>query len=82
MAAISQTPSVTQIAFACCPANQNPLAALKQRIALVQLLAQAAGLTDCSQKVQSIPHWVRLIRGALCAGVVRRGSAKLEFSFG
>jgi hypothetical protein len=45
MAAISKTPSVSQIiAFARCPANQNPLAALKQRIALVHPLAQAAGL--------------------------------------
>jgi hypothetical protein len=45
MAAISKTPSISQmIDFARCPANQNPLAALKQRIALVHPLAQAAGL--------------------------------------
>jgi len=45
MAAISKTPSISQmIALARCPANPNPLAALKQRIALVHPLAQAAGL--------------------------------------
>jgi hypothetical protein len=45
MAAISKAPSSSQTtALRCCPASQNPLAALKQRIALVHPLAQAAGL--------------------------------------
>jgi hypothetical protein len=35
-----------QIAFPRCPASQNPLAALKQRTALVRPLAQAAGLLN------------------------------------
>jgi len=44
MAAISKAPSTSQVtARRCCPASQNPLAALKQRIALVHPLAQAAG---------------------------------------
>jgi hypothetical protein len=45
IATTSATPRATQqIAFPRCPANQNPLAALKQRTALVHPLAQAAGL--------------------------------------
>jgi hypothetical protein len=36
--------TLQQIALPCDPANQNPLAALKQRIALVQPLTKAPGL--------------------------------------
>lgn len=45
MASTSTAPSTTQqIALPRSPANQNPLAALKQRIALDDPLAHAAGL--------------------------------------
>jgi hypothetical protein len=45
IATISTTPSTSQtIAFPRCPANQKPLAALKQRTALVHPLVHAAGL--------------------------------------
>ena len=44
MADTSTTPSTAQqIAFLCSRANQYPLAALKQRIALVHPLAHAPG---------------------------------------
>jgi hypothetical protein len=38
--------TIQQNAFPRCPASQNPLAALKQRTALVHPLAQAAGLLN------------------------------------
>ena len=45
MAATSTPPrAAQQIALRCSPANQYPVAALKQRIALVHPLAHAAGL--------------------------------------
>jgi hypothetical protein len=39
-----------QIDFLCSPANQNPLAALKQRIALVHPLAHAPGFASILRK--------------------------------
>jgi hypothetical protein len=47
MADTSTAPSTAQqIALLCSPANQYPLAALKQRIALVHPLAHAPGLAS------------------------------------
>ena len=45
-----------QIARLCSPANQNPDAALKQRVALVHPLAQAAGLLNICNTFIS-PHF-------------------------
>ena len=47
MAATSTAPNATQkIALLCSPASQYPLAALKQRMALVHPLAHAVGLAS------------------------------------
>jgi AmiR/NasT family two-component response regulator len=52
MAATSVAPSaIQQIARRRSPANQKPVAALKQRIALVHPLAQAAGLLIISRSL-------------------------------
>jgi hypothetical protein len=61
MAAISKTPSISQMmALACCRANQNPLEALKQRIALVHPLAQAAGLLIVlKMSMECLPVYLR-----------------------
>ena len=49
IAATSTAPSATQqIALRCSPATQKPMAALKQRMALVHPLANAAGLLNIS----------------------------------
>src|SRR5882724_6279775 len=57
IARTSTTPiTIQMIALTCSPANQNPLAALKQRIALVHPLTNAPGLLNISRSFIGVSY--------------------------
>ena len=58
-----------QIDFLCSSANQNPLAALKQRTALIHPLAHAPGFASIFRRSIEVPRFMRLMNRA-CSGCI------------